>query len=353
MSRASASAAGCLVAGGHVRRPAGARATSFSWRSSHSGRSTTVGVGHLVAHRPLAPQVLVALERGGHAGRDVGHVGQGACGARGRASAPASSTHGSTMARCASAGSVVVAERPVKRSMSSDTVQPCCSVSSSPSRPMASAPAACRRKCQVKHSSMKRELLLEAGRHLLCGQRAQIAGQVAAAALQQRRPPSRPPTPRPPGPSQSVTSAACAAARRWRNVGAVRHSTGMSQRGVGFRTAPRGAPRRCRSDRRAHGSAKPSSSTPDLRHEPAEDVALHRREQRGGPAGDRGREVRRRRASTPGRRSLRSPTDGNGSQRGGRAGRPGLLRTRTGSGSRARRCRCAVGPRACRTGWRP
>ena len=35
---------------------------------------------HLVAHRPLAPQVLVPLQRGGHRGGDVGEVGQRAGG---------------------------------------------------------------------------------------------------------------------------------------------------------------------------------------------------------------------------------------------------------------------------------
>ena len=63
--------------------PVGAWAASLSWRSSHSGRSTTVGAADLVAHGPLPPQLLVPLQRGGHGGGDLREVGQ-------RAAVPAS-----------------------------------------------------------------------------------------------------------------------------------------------------------------------------------------------------------------------------------------------------------------------
>ena len=76
------------------------------------------------------------------------------------------------------------------------------------------------------------QLLLEAGRHLLRGQRGEIAGQEAVSPLEQVRPRHRPSTPRPCGPDQSATSAAWAAASRRRSSGRTRRMTGTSQRAV-------------------------------------------------------------------------------------------------------------------------
>ena len=140
--------------------------------------------GDLVAHGPLPPKVLVPRERrrrwSGRARRR-----RPACVAASSASAaPSARTSAARLLR-RGGRPVVVADSPVKRSISSATGQPWSRVSSSPSRPMASTPAAWSRKCHLSPASTRRSC--SSSRPATCSvvQRGEVTDQVGPAPLQQ------------------------------------------------------------------------------------------------------------------------------------------------------------------------
>ena len=102
-------------------------------------------------------------------------------------SAPAAPSASTSTARssCAAAGPVVVGDSPVKRSISSAARQPWSRVSSSPSRPMASTPAAWSRKCHVRPSWTRRSC--SSSRPATCSSfsSGEVTDQVGPAPLQQ------------------------------------------------------------------------------------------------------------------------------------------------------------------------
>ena len=109
---------------------------------------------HLVAHGPLAPQVLVPLHRGGHRGGGVGQVGQrrrvlerGHRALRTHEVDDGEQRDSGIRRRAREADEEVhdLGHRPAV-----------VAASSSPRRPIASTPAACRRARQMKLSSTKR-----------------------------------------------------------------------------------------------------------------------------------------------------------------------------------------------------